>query len=199
MTVVLKLNLTRDSEQALQRAFEKLRRVGGDLRRPLGQIGQFVRRDAQRRLGSRRSPWGRSSGRLRQTLAMEVYGTTVVVGTALVYGAIQQVGGTVRPKRKYLAIPVKASLRHAGTWPRDLPRDSMEYSPAEPIRVGGRFWVGPALVSKVAPGSKPEVLFALVKKVTIKGRPYLAFERQAQAFAVRAVLAEYERAIRGIR
>ena len=42
-----------------------------------------------------------------------------------------------------------------------------------------------------------EVMFALVKRVTIKGRPYLTFSAEARAFALRELEAEFRRATGG--
>jgi phage gpG-like protein len=139
----------------------------------------------------------------------------VEVGSNLVYAAIQQLGGTVKPTRKYLAIPVPPSLRRRGVWPRDLPSDQLKFVPDANIKIGSRRWIGPALVrakpveietpfdgaGKKTKGNRArskegEVLFALVKKVTIKGRPYLVFDRKARNFLFHQIGIALLRAVR---
>lgn len=199
----------------LEAAFDRLSKVGRNPRRILGQIGLYVRREAQRALRSRGREWGPSSGRLSRSLAMRLDSMSVEVGSNLVYAAIQQLGGEVKPKgHKYLAIAVSPELRRRGVWPRDLPRDSMRFVPNAAIRIGTRQWTGPALVrasdqtqhetdesGKRRPigRRKPEgeVMFALVRRVSIKARPYLTFDSRAQAFALSQIDAEISRAIRG--
>lgn len=48
-----------------------------------------------------------------------------------------------------------------------------------------------------ARGEEGQVMFALVKRVTIRGRPYLEFSAAARAFALREIEAEYRRAWKG--
>jgi phage gpG-like protein len=191
-------------------AFKRLMRFGGDQRQVLGRLGLFMRRDAQRRLRRRPKDWGPSSTRLSKSLAMRLDRYSVTVGSNLVYAAIQQLGGTVVPRRVYLAIPVDPQIRRRGTWPRDLPQDSLKFVRAANIRIGSHSWTGPALVrargdetetpadgAGVADGTprrrrRPvrragEVLFALVKRVNIRGRPYLVFDEIAKAFLLQQV------------
>lgn len=211
------IRITAD-DAALRRGFERLSRLAADTRRPFGEIGLHVRRRAQRELRARKSPWGPTLGKLSKSLAMRVDPKFVIVGSPLVYAAIQQRGGPVRPGpgRKYLAIPVQATLRRRGVWPRDLPKDSMRFVPDAQINVGGRSWIGPALVraqitesprmrttkkgetKQARPKQKiGEVMFALIKHANIKGRPYLLFDAEEQAFAVQALRRAFLRAIRG--
>ena len=207
----------RDSKK-IQAAFERLAKTGRSLRRPLGRIGMFVMREARRALRSRPRDWGPPTGRLSKSLAMRLDDVSVLVGSNLVYAAIQQLGGEVKPKgHKYLAIPVQRHLRKAGVWPRDLPQGSMKFVPNASIRIGSHSWIGPALVRtedteletsfdgagvKGEPRRRPvreagEVMFALVKRVRIRGRPYLSFGRPARMFALREIEKEYRRAIGG--
>jgi phage gpG-like protein len=200
-----------DAER-LRAAIERLSSVGRNARVPLGRTGLFVRREAQRSLRARRHDWGPSTSKLSKSLAMEVGPNYAVVGSNLVYAAIQQLGGTVTPRgHKYLALPALGHLRRAGVWPRDLPKDSMRFERAAAIKIGSHSWIGPALVrakdtevehSFQGAGKKGgekkaghkrkagEVMFALVRKVTIRGRPYLTFSPAAREF----MLAEFERA-----
>ena len=181
----------------LRAAFERFRKLGRSPRPVLGRIGLYVRREAQRRLRTRRRDWGPPTGRLRNSLAMRLGDNFVVVGSNLVYAAIQQLGGVVRPKTgRYLAIPATTQLRRRGVWPRDLPRGSMKFVWAADIQIGTHRWRGPALVraaeaAPARPGSRQratrgqlgEVMFALVRQVKIRGRPFLVFDQAAQAFS----------------
>lgn len=219
MAIGYTVQIDRRDSRELQAAFERLSKTGRSLRRPLGRIGLFIMREARRALRSRKRDWGPPTGRLPKSLAMRLDDVSVVVGSNLVYAAIQQLGGEVRPKRKYLAIPVQSHLRRRGVWPRDLPQDSMKFVPAASIRIGARSWIGPALVrvkdteletsfdgagkqGQGKPRRRPtrqagEVMFALVKRVKIRGRPYLAFGRPARLFALQEIEKEYRRAIGG--
>lgn len=206
--------ITPDAADAakLKAAVERLASVGRNARAPLGRTGLFVRREAQRTLRARKHDWGPSTSKLSKSLAMEVGPNYVVVGSNLVYARIQQEGGVVTPRgHKYLALPVLGHLRRGGVWPKDLPRESMKFVPNAAIKIGSHSWVGPALVraadtevehSFQGAGRKGgekkaghvrkagEVMFALVRKVTIRGRPYLTFSPAAREY----MLAEFERA-----
>lgn len=201
-------------------AFKRLMRFGGDQRQVLGRLGLFMRRDAQRRLRRRPKDWGPSTTRLSKSLAMRLDRFSVTVGSNLVYAAIQQLGGTVLPKRVYLALPVDPQIRRRGVWPRDMPPDSLKFVRAANIRIGSHSWTGPALVrasdqelqtsadgAGVDDGSprrrrrpvRPagEVLFALVRRVKIRGRPYLVFDENTKAFLIREVTRAVKMAWRG--
>ncbi len=216
MALRYKVHSTQAHEAKLARAFARIGDLGRNVRPVLGQIGLYIRREAQRSLRSRSKTWGPHSGRLSRSLAIQIDAASVAVGSNLVYAAIQQLGGTVRPKTgKYLALPVLPNLRRRGVWPRDLPKDSMVFKPAETIKIGSHAWVGPALVRKESvtrpgktrkdgsPGKERvikaagEVMFALVKRVRIKGDPYLKFDSKAQAFALEAITKAFRRRLPG--
>lgn len=191
------LNIKADSKP-VRREIERLIDAGVDLTTPLRQIGVDIRRGAQQRLRARRGDFGPSSGRLSKSLTMAVDPRLVRVGSPLVYAAVQQVGtdhlpgGVIRPKHgRYLAIPATTALRRRNVWPRDLPRDSLKFAVTD-IAIGKRRWRGPALVD----AESGDLMFALVRTVRIKGRPYLVFEAREQAFALRALRLHYVRAIR---
>lgn len=196
----------------LARAFARIGELAGNARPILGQIGLYVRREAQRALRSRSKSWGPQSGRLSRSLAIQIDAASVAVGSNLVYARIQQLGGRVRPKTgKYLALPALPHLQRRGVWPRDLPRDSMKFVPNATISIGSHSWIGPALVraadvtrpGRVKKDGSPgkdrvvsaagEVMFALVKSVNIKGQPYLRFDSKAQAFALEALTRAFSR------
>jgi len=139
----------------------------------------------------------------------------VEVGSNLVYAAIQQLGGTIKPKRKYLALPVPASLRRRGVWPRDLPKDQLKFVPNAEIKIGSHSWTGPALVRakevdiesqfdgagkktkrKRRKAKVGDVLFALVRQVVITDRPYLVFNRKTKEFLFEEIRKELARATR---
>lgn len=192
----------------LRRAIERLISVGRSPRVPLGRIGLYGRRDAQQRLRARTKSWGPHSGRLSKSIAIMLGEDFVAWGSNLVYARKQQEGGRIDPKGVYLAIPAQAHLRRRGVWPRDLPRDSMRFHPATEIKIGKHSWIGPALIrrgtlttdekgkKKWSKGAS-EVMFALLKSVNIRGRPYLVFDDKGKAFALRQFELEYQKALRG--
>jgi len=63
------------------RAFERLLKTGRSLRRPLGQTALFIRREAVRALRARIHDWGSASGRLGQSLAIVLDDGTVIIGS----------------------------------------------------------------------------------------------------------------------
>ncbi len=179
----------------LREAISGFARLGRAPKRSLQRTGLFIRRYAQRLLRARARDWGNAGGgRLGKSLAIVADSMSVTVGSNLVYAAIQQLGGKVSPKagRKYLALPVLPELRRSGTYPRDLPRESMKFVPNAAIRIGTHSWHGPALVRAEdvgnAQGRKEkragQVMFALVKRVTIKGREYLVFGPEARSYMI---------------
>ena len=210
MAIRYTIGLDKADSKKLQAAFERLQKLGRSPRPVLGRIGLYVRREAQRRLRTRRRDWGPPTGRLRNSLAMRLGDNFVVVGSNLVYAAIQQLGGVVKPKTgRYLAIPATTQLRRRGVWPRDLPRGSMKFVRVTDIQIGTHRWRGPALVraaeaSPARPGSRQratrgpigEVMFALVRQVKIRGRPYLVWDSAAQQFAIQQFRRAYDKAWR---
>lgn len=213
MSIRFEIKIDKRDQRKLRKAMERLAGVGRSPRRPLGRIGLFIKRGGQRLLRSRPSDWGPRSGRLSRSLAMILEDSAVTVGSNLVYAAVQQLGHPgIKPKggRKFLAIPVSPALRRGGVWPRDLPRDAMKYVPNAHITLGRRSWFGPALVraktntpggtgrQRATRGRHGEVMFALVKQVRIRARPYLIFDSAAQQFALAEFAAEYRRAWKGV-
>lgn len=207
------ITITPDSRglQVFRAAISGMARVGARPKRSLQRVGLFVRRYAQRLLRARARDWGNAGGgKLGKSLAIVLDSMSVTVGSNLVYAAIQQLGGTVRPKagRKYLALPVLPELRRSGTYPRDLPRESMKFVPNAQIRIGTHSWIGPALVrasdgviqTRVDPSGKRraldgkyardgvkkagQVMFALIKRANIKGREYLVFGPEARQYLI---------------
>jgi hypothetical protein len=198
----------------VQIAYQRCMAVGANLQAPFERLGLFIRRAAQRLLRARPHDWGPPTTRLPRSLTYVADRASVVVGSNLVYAAIQQLGGTVRPKTtKYLAIPVLPHLRRSGIWPRDLPKGSMKFVPKAAITIGSHSWTGPALVRKEGSGQsggakgKPrrkqprgkvgEVMFALLRRVRIRGRDYLVWDDPAYAFLIVQLEAAYRNAIRG--
>lgn len=149
----IRISITPDPRDMAQvvRSLNALKRVGGKPRRALGRTGLFIRREAQRLLRARVKEWGPHTGKLAKSLTMLLDDLSVIVGSNLIYAAIQQLGGEIRPKgHPYLAIPVQPHLRRAGVWPRDLPKGSMKFVPNARITIGARSWTGPALVRATA-------------------------------------------------
>lgn len=84
---------------------------------------------------------------------------TVQVGPHTVYAAIQDVGGIVRPKKKFLAIPIPGAGVRKGKWPRDWGKGELHFQ----NRKGG----SPLLFY----GDKP--VYVLKTFVRIKGVHYV--------------------------
>lgn len=207
----VRVHLTPDPRDLAKvfRVFAALRRVGASPRRALGRTALFVIREARRLLRARIRQWGPQSGRLGKSLTMLLDSMSVVVGSNQPHAAIQHFGGTIRPKgHPYLAIPVQAHLRRSGVWPRDLDADSMMFMPNAKIRIGSHSWTGPALVRaedefRAGKNGKQrrvrkagEVMFALIKRAKIRGRPYLVFGRSARDFLFVELTRDYVRAYR---
>jgi phage gpG-like protein len=146
------------------------------------------------------------TGKLGKSLTYILDSMSVTVGSNLVYAAIQQLGGEVKPKgHPYLAIR-SAAICAAGSI-RDRRRARCGSRSA--IRMGTHSWTGPALVrsgdvsvtgkdgKQRVVRRKGEVMFALIKRATIRGRPYLVFNEAARKFLIGELTRDYQRAWRG--
>lgn len=187
----MRVVITSDDKE-IRRAFERLLKLGRSPRTVLQRMGLWLRRDGQRRLRARsvKPVYGKSTGKLSKSLTLAVEGDkTVYVGSALPYAAIQQVGGTVRPKTvKCLAIPTQKSLARSGVWPRDWPRGALRFVPNNKGgNVVGWLFGRHAGVKR----AKDEMMYMLVRQSKIPGEAYLVPEsNEFRSFA----LAELERA-----
>ncbi len=107
-----------------------------------------------------------------------------------------------------------------GVWPRDFPPGELKFVPNAAIRIGTHSWIGPALVraKDVRPvetkdgkrvrrdesgryarkdASKTgEVVFALIKRATIRARPYLVFDEAAKNFLFSELDAMFKGAVK---
>lgn len=83
----------------------------------------------------------------------------------LVYARIQDRGGTITPKRKYLSIPVTAKAKNR--WPRDWPRKG----PEALFRPKGTNWLGTS--TGKGKNSKFKLQYVLVTQTTITGKRYI--------------------------
>jgi phage gpG-like protein len=150
------------------------------------ELGQYMVSSTQRKMRSGISPQNapltqsykksgltlRDTGRLLSSISHKAEETKVTVGTNVIYGRIQQLGGTIKPKKaKKLWIP-------AGWNARKLLR---QYggSPSAAIKsmkqAGYRIWKsrsGNAILFADRKGI-PQVLFILKDEVTIPSRKYL--------------------------
>lgn len=102
-------------------------------------------------------------------------GNTVsaVVRSELVYARIQDEGGTIKPKGRFLAVPLPNVRLPVGKWPRDfnppltlIPRKG---KPSLLVKITGlrKNFIGPQMGKKWTP------LFVLVRSVTLRGRGYV--------------------------
>lgn len=114
----MRIRLTGDAQAKLA----DVRKVVSDDRRTVSRIiGIEVVRGMQRNIRSAKDSSGKAwpglryrtgqplqdTGRLRNSITYELRPGGVRVGTNVIYSAIHNFGGTIRPKRaKYLAIPV---------------------------------------------------------------------------------------------
>lgn len=99
--------------------------------------------------------------------------SVAVAGSKLVYAAIQDQGGEVRAKRKFLAIPVNLPAASRGKWPRDWPRGALQLIRAR----RGKFLLAER------DGENLIVRYVLQRSVRVKGTGYVAaaFERMQPA------------------
>jgi phage gpG-like protein len=171
--------LTRDL-QAKVKALENVNPL-------LDAIGIQLTRSVQKNFqAGGRPPWKESRGArerngktlswrgvLKGSISHAIEGRTVLVGTNVKYGRIQQLGGVVRPKKaKALAIPLnekarKASENLGGKTLRDIP--DMFFLKSKTGKSIG------TLMKKTKKG-KAEAWFALMESVAIPKRPFLVLQ-----------------------
>lgn len=142
--------------KGLSKLAQALVRVS-NLEQPAKQVALYGAAEARRRLNERPRNWGAHTGQLARSINTHVTpgGALIIVRTNLIYARIQEEGGTIYPKGKFLALPLKPSLRRSGTWPRDFAKGALRFEPAVRISAGGRKWIGPALVENEK-GTKPQ-------------------------------------------
>ena len=112
----------------------------------------------------------RDTGRLMSSIAYRKGPNYVAIGTNVKYARIQQLGGTITPKRaKKLAIPASAETR------RLMRRHGASVRAAlEGLRSSGwRIWFRERSIMGQKGGSKPQVLFVRKESVRIPARPFL--------------------------
>lgn len=172
-------------------AFEVLRKTG-DLRPVMLRTVMFMRREAGQRLRARGSQ--NSTGQLRGSLAIGADRTSGWIGSNKPYAAVQQRGHpAIRPKTvKSLAIPLLPRVRRRGIWPRDWNEEADGALFLHKSSTGKAFL---ARNVKRGKGSVLELVYLLLKKVTVPARPYLLFDGKARQF-LRDQLAEHLRKIR---
>jgi phage gpG-like protein len=119
-------------------------------------------------------PWvARTAGHgLAQSITLSMVGRNPNVSVNVPYATIQEFGGVVRPKNKFLTIPaapetINKSAKEFG--------DRLMFGLAETPE-GRRMWALSFVDSLVGRGKnvKPKVAFWLVRSVTIPPRPYLS-------------------------
>jgi phage gpG-like protein len=135
--------------------------------------GDWLITDAKQRLSGRNSEV--SIGRLAKSLNARAYRTAVTIFSVLAYARVQQEGGEIRPKKKYLAIPLNLSDRRAHVWPRMIsgqPGVSLRFVPLGPdkaLLIYSRKQVSGKRHKAVAGYAR----WLLLRKVKIPARPYL--------------------------
>lgn len=156
--------------------------LGGDeLKAAFDQLGGALKQSALERAGlagalpilnAAKEKAPRKTSTLARSLSADVGlsaegGVEIEIGTDVIYARIQEYGGTIRAKGKFLAIPVTSGARSAGS-PRLFPGD---------LRFVGSSRGG---TLRDAGG---QVQYALVPSVTLTAHPYLrpAFDEQQDA------------------
>lgn len=175
--------------------------AGASLRPELELLGKRMQRSTMTRFREQRAPsgaaWPRPSGLtlssrvrgggggkvlsdtgalLRSITSRQpvVEGNTVTIGSNLIYAAIHQLGGTIRPKHsKHLAVPVSREAKRAGSARRFLAANSKS-----------GFLFGKKGVYGIGElrGGKRVLHFLLLDEVVVPARPYLGFEEDDRAF-----------------
>lgn len=174
--MAVSLNITIE-DRGVRRLLSRALRQTGDLSRPFSELGLYLIREAGRRLRMR--PSEDMTGALRASLTFEADKESVTVGSNLIYAAMQQLGGTVRPKppHRYLAIPLQPHLRRRHVWPSDLPRGD--------LYVGGVSRAGNPLLRR---REDDEPVYVLLAEVTVPANPYLVWDDEAEQFLERRLI-----------
>ena len=100
------------------------------------------------------------TGLLRTSIHTVSDGNSITAGTALRHARLHQLGGIVRPRGKYLVIPLTAAAKYAGS-----PRKMSGLTP----RIGRR---GGVMLDGAGVAQ-----FALVRQVKIPARPFLGWDK----------------------
>lgn len=142
------------------------------LRREIHQSQLRLRLAARARV---KALFRRHTGNLERSIVIEPIvetGTNVVgrVGTAIVYGRVQELGGTIKPKNvRHLTIPLQAMLTSSG-----VARSSAHEVISSPGTYG---WAGTFTRKNIVFGKKDggsfSPLFLLRDSVTLKPHPYM--------------------------
>lgn len=124
-----------------------------------------------------------ASGSPNADTVWRISDSSAEVGSNLPYAAMRQYGGTIRPKPplKNIAIPLPISFKRAKTWPRSLPKDSLDFIPLHRGNLTGLLVARDKISESVETGrgkrrakaKKGEAVFALMTEVTQTGTPYL--------------------------
>lgn len=190
MQLITDVELSGDGLEKARQAFRSPRTL-------LRRIGVLQMSSAVRRLSTslKQEKGGVRSGRLMASLragaqespkadtVWRISDSAAEVGSNLPYAAMRQYGGTIRPKPplKNIAIPLPISFKRARTWPRHLPKDSLDFVPLHRGNLTGLL-VAREKISEVAEtgrgkrrakARKGEAVFALMTEVTQTGTPYL--------------------------
>lgn len=166
-----KLLLRRIAVQQMRSAHERLERnlrQGSDVVRE-GKLAASIK------AGANGSPNANTVWRISDSVAE--------VGSNLPYAAMRQYGGTIKPKPplKNIAIPLPISFKRARTWPRHLPKDSLDFIPLHRGNLTGLLVAREKISHTAETGRgkrrakarRGEAVFALMTEVTQTGTPYL--------------------------
>lgn len=129
----------------------------------------------------------RDTGRLMSSISHKADEHSVTIGTNVIYGRIQQLGGIIRPKKaKKLWIP-------SGWQTRKLMR-RFGHTPSAVMKgmkaAGYKLWQsksGKAMLASKEKGKKPFVVFVLKDKVEIPARRYLNIDAMDRNIIIQKV------------
>lgn len=120
------------------------------------------------------------TGRTRASIAATFSGSTVVLSANGVQAGIMNAGGVIRAKKKYLAIPLTAEARRAGS----------------PRSIAGLHFQGKKGQNRgVLADKEGKPVFALVPSVKIPARPFLGWSQATLAKIDRVLIEDVTKAL----
>jgi hypothetical protein len=131
---------------------------------------------------------GKTTGELHRSVRPDLVKQSgdeivVIVGPHKIYARIQDQGGVVYPKKKYLAIPLPFANVRKGKWPRDWGPDDLVFINRD------KKGKDPLLALKTGKG-RIEPKYALKRSATLKGVHYVDATAKASEEEMRQIVSE---------
>jgi hypothetical protein len=142
-------------------------------------------------------PGASTTGRLYRSLVVKPFKKAVTIFSSRPYARIQQEGGVVKSKRPngMLAIPLRLKERRSHTWPKMWSKGALELAiNPDPSHHGAYLRIK---VGNKRRGEKGELVYRLVKQVTIPGRPYIVKSKELVTYMRTLLAAKLKRLERG--